>query len=56
MLFIFAFSSLLLIFFSLYLIFDSLIDMCLGIFLLGFIPYRTLCFLDLIDYFLSHVR
>ena len=42
--------------FSLYLIFDSLINMCLGVFLLGFILYGTLCCLDLIDYFLSHIR
>ena len=28
---------------SLYLIFDSLINMCLGMFLLGFILYGTLC-------------
>ena len=42
--------------FSLYLIFDSLINMCLGMFLLIFILCGTLCFLDLIDYFLSHSR
>ena len=42
--------------FSLYLIFDILINMCLGVFLLGFILYGTLCFLDLIDYFHSHIR
>ena len=42
--------------FSLYLIFDSLINMCLGMFFLGFIMYGTLHFLELIDYFLSHVR
>ena len=41
---------------SLSLIFVSLITMCLGVFLLGFILYGTLCFLDLVDYFLSHVR
>ena len=29
--------------FSLYLIFDSLINMCLGVFLFGFILYGTLC-------------
>ena len=29
--------------------------MCLGVFLLGFILYGTLCFLELIDYFLFHV-
>ena len=40
--------------FSLYLIFDNLINMYL-VFLLGFILYGTLHFLDLIDYFLSHV-
>ena len=28
--------------------------MCLGMFLLGFILYGTLCFLDLNDYFLMH--
>ena len=38
---------------SLYLIFDSLINMCLCEFLLGFILYGTVCFLDLINYFLS---
>ena len=42
--------------FSLYLIFDSLINMCLSMFLLGFILYGTLRFLDLIDYFPSHIR
>ena len=42
--------------FSLYLIFVSLINMCLRVFLLGFILFGTLCFLDLGDYFLSHVR
>ena len=31
-------------------------NMCLGMFLLGFILYGTLRFLDLIDYFLSHIR
>ena len=30
--------------------------MCLGVFLLGFILSETLCFLDLVDYFLSRVR
>ena len=29
--------------FSLYLVIDSLINMCLGLFLLGFILYGTLC-------------
>ena len=37
------------------LIFVSLITVCLGVFLLGFIFPGTLCFLDLVDYFLSHV-
>ena len=40
---------------SLCLIFVNFINMCLGMFLLWFILYGTLCFLDLIDYFLSHV-
>ena len=38
------------------LIFVSLITMCLSVFLLGFILPGTLCFLDLVDYFLSHIR
>ena len=42
--------------FSLHLISDGLINMCPGMFLLGFILYGTLHFLVLIDYFLSHVR
>ena len=42
-----AFNSL-----SLCLVFVSLISMCLGVFLLGFILYGTLHLLDLIDYFL----
>ena len=42
--------------FSLYLIFVFFINMCLGMFLLGFVLCGTLCFLDLGDYFLSHVR
>ena len=37
------------------LVFVSLISMCLGVFLLGFILYGTLCLLDLIKYFLFHV-
>ena len=37
------------------LVFVSLISMCLGMFLLGFILYGTLFLLDLIDYFLFHV-
>ena len=40
---------------SLKLFFVCLISMCLCVFLLGFILYRTLCFLDLGGYFLSHV-
>ena len=40
---------------SLCLVFVSLISISLGMFLLGFMLYGTLCFLDLIDYFLSHV-
>ena len=39
---------------SLCLVFVSLISMCLGMFLLGFILYETLCLLDLIDYYLCH--
>ena len=42
--------------FSLNLIFVCLINMCLGVLLLGFILYGTLQFLDLVGYFLSHVR
>ena len=41
---------------SLSLIFVSLIAVCLSLFLLGFILSGTLCFLRLVDYFLSHVR
>ena len=37
---------------SLYLVFVSLISMCLGMFLLGFILYGILYLLDWIDYFL----
>ena len=33
----------------------SLITICLSVFLLGFILSETLCFLDLVDSFLSHV-
>ena len=40
---------------SLCLIFVNLISMSLGVFLLGFVLYGTLCFLHLIDYFLSYV-
>ena len=35
--------------------FVSLVNMCLGMFLLGFILHETLCLLDLIAYFLFHV-
>ena len=41
--------------FSLGVVFVSLSSMCLGVFLLGFILYGTLCLFDLIDYFLFHV-
>ena len=40
---------------SLYLVFVSLISMCLGVFLLGLTLYGTLCLWDLNDYFLFHV-
>ena len=40
---------------SFYLVFVSLLSMCLGVFLLGFILYGTLCLLDLIDYFFFQV-
>ena len=42
--------------FSLCLIFVSLINMCLNLFLFGFVLYGTLHFLNLTDYFLSHIR
>ena len=41
---------------SLSLIFVSLITICPGVFLLWFILPGTLQFLDLVDFFLSHVR
>ena len=41
---------------SLSLVFIILISMCLSMFLLGFILPGTLCFLNLVDYFLTHVR
>ena len=41
---------------SLCLIFVNLINICLGVFRLGFILFGTLCFLDLGDYFLPHFR
>ena len=34
----------------------NLITMCLCVFLPGFILPGTLCFLDMVDYFLSHDR
>ena len=40
---------------SLCLVFVSLISMCLGVLLLGFILYGTLCLSDLTDYFFFHV-
>ena len=51
-----AFLLLLSVFFSLYVVLVSLINRCLGVFLLGFILYGTLSFLDLGDIFLSHIR
>ena len=42
--------------FSLSLIFVDLINVCLNVFLLGFILYGTLHFLDLSEHFVSHVR
>ena len=42
--------------FLLYLIFVRLINICFSMFLFGCILYRALCFLDLGDYFLSHIR
>ena len=41
--------------FYLSLTFVSLITVCLGAFLIGFIFPGTLCFLNLFDYFLPHV-
>ena len=41
---------------SLCLIFINLINMCLGVFHLGFILFGTLCFLDLCKYFLPDFR
>ena len=45
------FSSAAFSIFSLCLIFVSLVSMCLGMFLLRFVLYGTLCLLELIDYF-----
>ena len=53
---IFCFSIAAFNIFSLNFIFVRLINMCLGVFLLGFTLYGTLRFLDLGDYFLSHIR
>ena len=53
-LFIICCYSLFLLFF-LCLVFVRLISMCLHMFLVGFMPYWTLCLLGLIDYFLFHV-
>ena len=41
---------------TLSLIFVSLITVCISVFLLRFVLLETLCFLDLVDYFLPHVR
>ena len=41
---------------SLCVIFVNLINMCLGVFLLGFPVWDSLGFLDLGDYFLPHFR
>ena len=41
---------------SLHLIFDDLINICLGVFCLGFILFGTLGFLNLGGYFLHHFR
>ena len=41
---------------SLFLIFDSLINMCLGVFCLGFILFGTLVFFNLGGCFLPHLR
>ena len=51
-----AFPLLLLILFPLCLIFVSLINMCLVVFLFVFILIGTLGFLNLDGYFLSHIR
>lgn len=50
-----VFTLLLFIFFSLSLIFINLITICLCVFL-GYIFYGILFFLDLGDWFISHVR
>ena len=48
--------TLLFLIFLLYLIFVRLINIYFSMFLFGCILYRVLCFLDLGDYFLSHIR
>ena len=53
---IFVAFPLLLLIFSLCLIYVSLINMCLGMLLLGFIVYGVLWFLDLGGYFLSYIK
>ena len=52
---LFVIFPLLLLIFYLSLILIKLITMHLSLFLLGFILPGTPCFLDLVDYFLSHV-
>ena len=52
----YCFPLLLLIFFSLSLIFVNLINICLGVFFLGCILYGALHFLNFSDYFLSPTR
>ena len=53
---IFHFLLIVLNILSLSFTFVSLVSMCLGVFLLGFILPGTLCFPDLADCFLSHVK
>ena len=53
---LFVIFPLLLLIFVLCLIFVNLINMCLGVFCLGFILFGTLDFLNLGDYFLPHFR
>ena len=53
---IFCFSLVAFNIFSLNLIFVSLINMCLGVFPRVYPVWDSLCFLDLGNYFLSHVR
>ena len=51
-----CYSLLLLIFFSLSLIFVRLINMCFSMFIFRFILYGTLCFLDLNECFFPYVK